>query len=540
MSPDFSILDAYATTFLIRKDYQSFMKPNYRNVFLSTLLLAAIVLVSMAVMVTSSAHAIAAAGPTASTWYFAEGRVGGGFKQFLTIANPGITACSVDINYLYRVDGSTTDSSKTVTVSVPAVSRFTESVNTDLHFSELDMTTGANVAAIVSVNSGGTEPLCEGIVVERPMYFYFHGIQSGTDTLGTTREQLNDHYYFADIPTGTSGESFLSILNPQSTTANVTVKYYANGNEVAHETLAVGALSRGTFQPNNLNMPDADVAAVVSADKKILVERPSYFKDRYHVNGAASVTGATALGSDWFFAEGSTGVGFQENLLIANLSSASQQVLISLQSANGGTPFTYTVANVPAKSQIIWNVNTNNVFTNHTDDVSAEVSSTGGGIVVQRQMFMTYHGQNGANSSSTIQTSWNALGATDTMGSPSTHNAYNFAEGFTSVYYNEWLLLQNPTSSDETVDVTLNNMLGHHYTQHVTVPANSRYTDDITKVVEQHLAAASEGANAYAVSMTVSSQSDFVAERTMYFHTPLQYETQGASSIVGFPGDTGN
>ncbi len=480
---------------------------------------------------------ITPAAPTATTWYFAEGRVGGGFKQFLTISNPGTSACNVNINYLYTVDGSITNSSKVVSASVPAQSRFTESVNTDLGFSELNLTTGANVAAIVSVNNGVSSPLCTGIVAERPMYFYFHNIQSGTDTLGGTSDQLSTTYFFADVPTGIAGETFLSVLNPGSVTANIIATYYANGGEVAHQTLSVPALSRGTFQPNNLNMAEVNVAATITSDQPILVERPSYFRNVHNVNGAANITGATGLASTWTFAEGTTASGTQENLLIANLGSAAITATITLTPEPGSTaPLPLTVS-VPAKTQVLWDVNAHSALA-----FKAGVTVTESGtndLVVQRQMFTTYHGSNGANSSSTMQTTWASQGVTDTLGATSPRNTFSFAEGFTSVDYNEWLMITNTSGGPETIDITLNNMLGHQYVQQVTVPPNSRFSDNITTVVEQHLAATNEDGRAYAVSMTVTADNGidtFVAERTMYFHTPLRYAVQGASSIVGYSG----
>src|SRR6202011_145295 len=65
------------------------------------------------------------------TWYFAEGKVGAGFTEFLTIANPDtVNDCSVTVQYFL---GS--GSPITKTLSIVHARRFTESVNTDLNIS---------------------------------------------------------------------------------------------------------------------------------------------------------------------------------------------------------------------------------------------------------------------------------------------------------------------------------------------------------------------------------------------------------------------
>ncbi len=59
--------------------------------------------------------------PVSKTWYFAEGKVGQGFTEFLTIENPGAVSCAVTIQYLLGSGGPVT-----VPVTVPPFSRYTE------------------------------------------------------------------------------------------------------------------------------------------------------------------------------------------------------------------------------------------------------------------------------------------------------------------------------------------------------------------------------------------------------------------------------
>src|SRR5260370_16908081 len=72
-----------------------------------------------------------AAGPVKSTWYFAEGRAGGNFREYLTLGNPTSSNCSVSIQYLYTPDHGTAQT-KTVSVNVPSEPRITQHLDTSL------------------------------------------------------------------------------------------------------------------------------------------------------------------------------------------------------------------------------------------------------------------------------------------------------------------------------------------------------------------------------------------------------------------------
>jgi hypothetical protein len=470
--------------------------------------------------------------PVNTTWYFAEGRAGKGFREYLTIGNPTASPCAVNIEYLYTMDGSSTPSTKTASVNIAPASRATESVNADLGLAD-SSSTAASLAAIVTVNTT-TTPSCAGVVAERPMYFSnFQGISSGTDVIGGTK--LNTTYYFADVPTGTSSNgrytSYLTILNPNATPANVTVNYFANGSQVQTQTLAVPANARGTIAPGAVSMP-SHVAAVVTSNQPVMVERPTYFTGVGNVSGAYDVVGTSKTGNDWLFAEGYTGAGYQEYLTIANVDPAkTATVTVMLKSGTGGTsPTNLTVG---PKSQMIWSVNQANNFSRSTPEVSAEVTAatTGASIIVQREIYFTYK----------HTLSQEAVGGTDVVGQlgPAAHSAYNFAEGYTNTGYNTWLTIQNPTGSAETVSVILVNGQKQSSTQTYPVLANSRYTVDVTALV-QHVFSPGTNSAANSISMTVQTTdgSPFVAERPMYWNTSgvSPFVTTGGSDVIGYVG----
>lgn len=473
----------------------------------------------MMLLAAQPAHAASAvSGPVAPTWYFAEGRVGSGFRTFFTVGNPNNTSCAVKIEYDYVIDGASSGNVKTVNFTIPANTRHTQNANGDVPGP-------STLSAIVSVDTGAT-PTCSGVVAERPMYFNnFHSTSSGTEVMGATDAGLHQVFYLADVPTHSAGESFIAILNPGDVTANISVVYYAGGSQVGNIASAtVQPHSRGTVQPNSdINLP-SHVMAVVTSDRNVLVERPTYYVNEYGVSGAADVTGVAALSDTWLFAEGNTASGKQENLSIANFGETDSTVTVTLKSLSGATK-DFSVS-VPTHSLTIWNVNANNNYSGATSEVAASVHANSNMVAVQRQMYTTYAGQNGSQG-------WSAQGVTDTVGATSPHTSYSFAEGFTSIGFNEYLLLQNPSDGTETINITLVNMLGHSYTATVNVAGQSRDTINITQMVSDHLVNAGESSSAYAVSMSVQSDSQFVAERTMEWNA---FGTQGANSVVGYAG----
>ncbi len=468
--------------------------------------------------------------PVNTVWYFAEGRVGASFTEYLTLDNPDpINDCPVTIQYLPE-----TGSPVTRTITVAHTARWTELVNKDLGIPST-RTTGLSVSTIVTVNPSSS---CRGVVAERPMYFSWNGIRSGSDALGATH--LGQSFYFADIPTSGGFTSFLTALNPpNSEAATVTSTYYVGGKSVGNKSISLQPGQRGTLFPSSSGLP-AHVTAVVTSTQPIVAERPDYFSNvsagnAGTVSGASSVVGVQALSHDWLFAEGYTGGKFQEYLVIANLDTTNNttaNVTIKLQLGDGSTK-TFALP-VKTLDQVSWNVNQNIA----ANTVSAEVTSSNAAVVVEREMFFQYintiPGRNGFSVA--------AAGGTDVMGQvgPATVNSYSFSEGYSNVGYNEWLSLQNPTNTDETINLTLVNGYGRTYSPAaVMVKAHSRSTVDVSSLVRQYLIQAGGNDPTISCAVSVSMQAApgvfFVAERPMYWNTGTG-GTQGGSDVIGYAG----
>ncbi len=458
---------------------------------------------------------------SANTWYFAEGSVGHSFQEYLTLLNPNPTQnATVTTTYLFENKPSI---SKQHTVT--ASTRTTVSVNDDLHVAISDPQQA--VATIVQSNIP--------IVAERPLYFNFHGIQSGTDVMGATSANQTS-FYFAEGDTRQDAtraySTYVTLLNPSTTqTAHVTINYYNNGLR-GTQTLSVAPMQRGTGTPAAVNLYQ-QVAISVTSDIGIVAERPLYFSDNIptaggRTLGAASATGATTLGtsagSDWLFAEGFTGNNFQEYLVLANFTNANVTANVKLEYTNGSTQ-TIPVS-IAALSQTYFDVN--NAFHHPatgctpTPEVAAEVTTGTAAIVAERLMYFHFG-------------SAHISGGTDIVGTPgSIHSTvYSFAEGYTYNGFSEFLTLQNPTNNTETVAVTLfaNGTIIQVMKQ---VSAHSRATIDVNSLIVPMASAypTQPIGKGYEVSMSVQTLSGtVVAERPLYFNW---HGDVGGTDAVGY------
>jgi len=258
-----------------------------------------------------------------TTWYLAEGYTGGTFHESVSILNPDPARAARVTLRLLALGGR---GSRTLTISVPAHSEQVVDVNRLLPGHSL---------SIVATSD-------RGIVVERSLTFSRLGRGRGaTNGYGlTTRAGINvaaSSWLFAEGSTANHFETFLTILNPGTTTAHVTARFYGRtGAPLGSRTMTVAGLSRANIKLNDL-VDASGIASTVLADQPIVVERPEYFGSP---NGAR-VAGSDVFGSNggatrWSFAGGSVD-GNNEFLLLFNPSARSIPVGITFYGADGRT-----------------------------------------------------------------------------------------------------------------------------------------------------------------------------------------------------------
>ncbi|MHB8780150.1 MAG: IPT/TIG domain-containing protein [Candidatus Geothermincolia bacterium] len=112
-------------------------------------------------------HCVIGSPRAGADWFLAEGFTGAGFHQYLCLQNPGATDASVEIHY-YVQDAAPLAAR---TLTVPANSRVTVFVNENAG-------PGYQLSTEIKVTAG------PDIVVERPMYYDYFGMQGGHDVVG--------------------------------------------------------------------------------------------------------------------------------------------------------------------------------------------------------------------------------------------------------------------------------------------------------------------------------------------------------------------
>jgi hypothetical protein len=276
------------------------------------------------------------------------------------------------------------------------------------------------------------------------------------------------------------------------------------------QQFTVPARSRLTVNVNMAIGPERDVSIHVSSNLPIVAERPMYFNYHDKWAGGHDVIGATAAGTEWYFAEGTTRSGFEEWLTLANPGNVDTTAHIDYLLGAGQGANVAQDWPIPARSRVTLNVN---MAVGPEVDVSLHVTSTQS-IIAERPIYFSYHGE--------------ADGGHNVMGATQAGDDWYFAEGTTRAGFDEWLTLANTGNVDAGVQVEylLGSGQGSNKSVPYSIPAHSRITVNVNEAV---------GAGVD-VSMHLTSNQPIVAERPMYFSYGAQAWRGGTCQLGYQPG----
>lgn len=307
-------------------------------------------------------------------------------------------------------------------------------------------------------------------------------------------------YYFADGYTGSGFSEFLTVLNMNTTAANMRLEFLFPSGPPTVASYRVGASSRTTIDVNAIVGRDREVSVHLVADADVVVERPMYFHYKGGIDGGSSVMGVRAPRQEHLYAEGYTGSGFDEYLSLLNPSSSGATVRATYTFANGQSVTRGHV--VPAQSRRTVRV---------SDDVGVdkEVSvrlTSDVPIVTERPIYFRYDGS--------------ITGGTTATGLETPSTRFLFAEGYTGAGFHAYYTLQNPGSTDARVQITYRLADGTARQFIHNVRRMSRATVDVNAEVGP---GAQFGAE-------IQSDQPIVAERPTYF---LYGAIDGGSLVMG-------
>ncbi len=302
-------------------------------------------------------------------------------------------------------------------------------------------------------------------------------------------------WYFAEGTTRAGFDAYLSVLNPNPGDTTLTATFFfSDGTPALERTYPIPGQTRFTLPVNAVVGEGKDLSCLLQAESPVIAERPQYFTyngtGKLGWQGGHTVMGANAADWTWYFAEGCTRGGFEEYLCIFNPGDEAARVNVNYMPSAGAV--LQRVHQVPAHSR-------KTIFVNADAgpglDLSVELTSTEP-IVVERPMYFNYGGSWEGGS--------NVIGTTDihTRGT-----SWSFAEGYTGTGFDEWLCIQNPQSTANSVTLTYLFADGTApISSTVVIERFRRLTVSVDKAV-------GEGRE---VSVQLSAQLPVVAERSIY------------------------
>ena len=335
-------------------------------------------------------------------------------------------------------------------------------------------------------------------------------------------------WHFAEGATHGRFDLFYLLQNPGATAATATITYLLPAPQAPIvRTYTLLPNSRRTiYVDEEPGLEATDVSARIDADRPIFAERALYMSTpgQPFAGGTASA-GITAPATQWFIAEGATGVFFDLYILIGNPSATTAAVTVTYLLPDGTT--IEKVRQVPGQSRLTIAVKDEDARLAATA-VSATITSTNATpIVVERAMWWP---------------SPNWYEGTVTAATTTSAARWALAGGFidrrpdTETY----LLIANPgaTPANVTIDVGVNGLSPNPQLPSlaacrvtVPVPARGRYTTGLKSLCPALGTDNLPGAIRVA-GIIESDGPPIVVERSTYWSTADQFWAAGASTLL--------
>ncbi|MBU1942403.1 MAG: N-acetylmuramoyl-L-alanine amidase [Actinobacteria bacterium] len=391
------------------------------------------------------------------------------FDTYMLLANPdGEATAQVQLDYM-RGDGVVQSQS----LELPPFSRRT------IHLDEIVLVNDVSTC----VRSTNGVP----VIAERAMYFSFERGRGGHAAPGVASPACE--WYLAEGSTDWGFDTFVLVQNPDDNENPVTLRFMRSDGYTTDFTYTMDPHSRFTLEcPDVEGFEQADFSVKVTAAYPVVVERAMYFNNHDGKAGGQDSPAVTAPATTWYLAEGYTGDGFDTFVLLMNPGGEPARVKVNYL-VPGGEVVTGEYE-VPAETR----------RTVHVDEVpgleDSEVSfavESDRPVVVERSMYFEYGGvTEGTNST-----------ATDSLA-----NDWFLAEGYTGPGFDTYILLANPTQTDQGANVRFLREDGTTSETSISIPAGCRRTITVNNLA---------GMENVSFATCVYGTGPIVVERAKYF-----------------------
>jgi hypothetical protein len=319
---------------------------------------------------------------------------------------------------------------------------------------------------------------------------------NGTNPKGTFKR------YFAEGAANSFFSTRFALFNPGDQATTVVMEFLGSNGQFRSTTvpLAAHAWNAVLLDDTTTLQPGNDFSTVIEADHPVVVDRTmTWDKTGY---GSHAETAIEAPATTWYLAEGSTGGSFDLFYLLQNPGDAAATVTVNYLRPTPAAPIvkTYTVAPKSRRTVYVDQEGAELAAT----DVSAKVTSDQP-ILVERAMYF-----------STPTQPFAAGHEGAAVSAPAT--SWFLAEGATGSFFDLFLLLANPDTTDAQVQVTYLLAAGAPIVKTYPVAAQSRLTINVdfedTRLLDTPVSMVVESKNSVAV----------IAERAMWWPSANWYE----------------
>lgn len=221
-------------------------------------------------------------------------------------------------------------------------------------------------------------------------------------------------------------ESWILLFNPEDEAATASIEFHPEGGGSRNVDLEVPPRARRTVFANEY-MDGKGFSTEVTADGPVVAERAEYFRYRGGIGGGHSSSATAVPSRKWYFAEGYTGVGFDEYLTLLNPGIDRADVTATfVTEGGGGATASYRL---PANSRTTVHVN----VVEGVGQTGVSCTLTGDRpFVAERAMYFSYAG--------------GIEGGDGGPGARAMSCDWFFAEGYTGPGFETYFLLFNPNA----------------------------------------------------------------------------------------------
>lgn len=254
----------------------------------------------------AAGHATCGMDSLSKEWFFAEGYTGGSFDEWILLANPHDRPVKTVAEFMMPGGVHRSD-----TFYLAPSSRTTIHVNAFLPDQEISTHIKAE----------------RDIAAERAQYM--NDMKAGTCSIGA--RGLSKNWYFAEGYTDQGFETWILVQNPNDKPVSVEALFMDDEGNIYTSGIELPAKSRGTIPVHDI-YPSKQLSTSVTSTEGVIAERAMYWNDRS--DGHATI-GAPSEHLRWYLAEGYTGGGFQEYVLLQNATDRAANVIVQFLLSDG-------------------------------------------------------------------------------------------------------------------------------------------------------------------------------------------------------------